>query len=41
MEKTYGKVLKEAGMMGVGVAGCQIYSAVCDATCAIVASEMV
>ena len=28
-------------MMGVGVAGCQIYSAVCDATCAIVASEMV
>ena len=28
-------------MMGVGVAGCQIYGAVCDATCAIAASEMV
>ena len=28
-------------MMGVGVAGCQIYSAVCDAACAIAASEMV
>ena len=28
-------------MMGVGVAGCWIYSAVCDAMCAIVASEMV
>ena len=27
-------------MTGVGVAGCQIYSAVCNATCAIVASEM-
>ena len=28
-------------MSGVSVAGCQIYGAVCDATCAIVASEMV
>ena len=28
-------------MMGVGVAGCQIYGAVCDAMCAIVASEVV
>ena len=28
-------------MMGVGVVGCRIYSAVCDATCAIAASEMV
>ena len=28
-------------MMGVGVAGCQIYSAVCDAMCAIAALEMV
>ena len=28
-------------MMGVGVVGCWIYSARCDATCAIVASEMV
>ena len=28
-------------MMGVGVAGCWIYSAVCDAVCAIAASEMV
>ena len=28
-------------MTGVGVVGCQIYSAVCDAACAIVASEMV
>ena len=28
-------------MMGVGVAGCQIYGAVCDAACAIAASEMV
>ena len=27
--------------MGVGVAGCRIYGAVCNATCAIVASEMV
>ena len=27
--------------MGVGVAGCQIYSAVCNATCAIAALEMV
>ena len=27
--------------MGVGVAGCWIYSAVCDATCAIAASDMV
>ena len=28
-------------MMGVGVAGCQIYGAGCDAACVIVASEMV
>ena len=28
-------------MMGVGVAGCWIYGAVCDAVRAIVASEMV
>ena len=28
-------------MMGVGVAGYRIYGAVCDATCAIAASEMV
>ena len=28
-------------MMGVGVVGCRIYSAVCSATCAIVALEMV
>ena len=28
-------------MMGVGVAGGGIYGAVCDATCVIVASEMV
>ena len=28
-------------MMGVGVGGCWIYGAVCDATCAITASEMV
>ena len=28
-------------MIGVGVAGCQIYGAGCDATCAIMASEMV
>ena len=28
-------------MTGVSVVGCQIYGAVCDATCAIVASEMV
>ena len=28
-------------MSGVGVVGCRIYGAVCDATCAIVASEMV
>ena len=28
-------------MMGVGVAGCQIYGAVCDAACVITASEMV
>ena len=28
-------------MMGVGVVGCQIYGAVCDAMCAIAASEMV
>ena len=28
-------------MMGVGVVGCWIYSAVCDAACAIAASEMV
>ena len=28
-------------MMGVGVAGYRIYSAVCDAACAIVALEMV
>ena len=28
-------------MMGVGVAGCRIYGAVCNAACAIVASEMV
>ena len=27
--------------MGVSVVGCQIYGAVCDATCAIAASEMV
>ena len=28
-------------MMGIGVAGCWIYSAVSDATCAIAALEMV
>ena len=28
-------------MMGVGVVGCRIYSAVCDAACVIAASEMV
>ena len=28
-------------MVGVSVAGCQIYGAVCDATCVIAASEMV
>ena len=28
-------------MMGVGVVGCGIYGAGCDAVCAIVASEMV
>ena len=28
-------------MSGVGVAGCRIYGAVCDAACAIAASEMV
>ena len=28
-------------MTGVGVVGCRIYSAVCDAACAIMASEMV
>ena len=28
-------------MTGVSVAGCQIYGARCDATCAITASEMV
>ena len=28
-------------MTGVGVAGCRIYGAVCNATCVIVASEMV
>ena len=28
-------------MSGVGVAGCRIYSAVCDAMCAIAALEMV
>ena len=28
-------------MTGVGVVGCRIYSAVCNATCAIAASEMV
>ena len=28
-------------MTGVGVAGCRIYGAVCDAACAIAASEMV
>ena len=28
-------------MMGVGVVGCRIYGAVCDATCAIAALEMV
>ena len=28
-------------MMGVSVRGCWIYSAVCDAACAIAASEMV
>ena len=28
-------------MMGVGVVGCRIYGAVCDAACAIAASEMV
>ena len=38
---TFTKVPKEAGMMGVGVAGCQIYGAVCNAACAIAASEMV
>ena len=27
--------------MGVSVVGCRIYGAVCDATCAITASEMV
>ena len=38
---TFTKVPKEAGMMGVGVVGCRIYGAVCNATCAIAASEMV
>ena len=28
-------------MSGVSVAGCRIYGAVCDAVCAIAASEMV
>ena len=28
-------------MSGVGVAGCRIYGAVCDAVCAIAALEMV
>ena len=28
-------------MMGVGVVGCQIYGAVCDAACVIMALEMV
>ena len=28
-------------MMGVGVVGCLIYGATCDAMCAIAASEMV
>ena len=28
-------------MMGVVVAGCQIYGAACNAACAIMASEMV
>ena len=28
-------------MTGVGVAGCQIYGAMCDAVCVITASEMV
>ena len=28
-------------MLGVSVAGCWIYGAVCNATCAIAASEMV
>ena len=28
-------------MTGVGVAGCQIYSAGCNATCVIMALEMV
>ena len=28
-------------MVGVSVAGCQIYGVVCDATCVIAASEMV
>ena len=28
-------------MMGVSVAGCRIYGAVCNAACAIAASEMV
>ena len=28
-------------MMGVGVVGCRIYGAVCNAMCAIAASEMV
>ena len=28
-------------MMGVGVVGCWIYGAGCNATCAITASEMV
>ena len=28
-------------MSGVGVTGCQIYGAVCDAACAIAASEMI
>ena len=28
-------------MMGVGVVGCWIYDAVCDATCAIAALKMV
>ena len=41
MLDTFTKVLKEAGMTGVGVAGCWIYGAVCDAVCAIAASEMV
>ena len=38
---SFTKVPKEAGMTGVGVAGCWIYGAGCNAACAIVASEMV